>query len=528
MSAPTDLDTAFRRFELLYDTGRHGEALDVVRTALAQFPQDADLLVEAARAQSILGDLPAARLSADRAMAADPSNARAALVASLVARAQGRVDEAVELGLRAVELAPEHAPGHAQLAVGYAIRRGPGDLDTGRRAAGRALELGPEDVGVLSAVAGFMVAVGDDGHALGVIDRGLALAPQHPGLLTQRAELVEDHGEALTALTGVLADDPQNLDARTQVHGRSWHLLSAGARTAVGLTVYGLLVGTWLWADNRIVASGFLTVLLTALGVFAVIRALRGIGAARAACRQALRGGGIPARIGIALSPVAVLLWMGFAAGSLTLTRAGAVPFLLGLAAAALVVGSAAVVVLLFGEMRAADRAGLLRPGQHSLDVFAHIASAGMRKTCVLSLVVVAASGILFGGIVQGGALGVAWCGVAAGWLVPGTIRSWIVAARRGGQPADRRARARNLTAAAVVAVLGLVLLVAAPRVLDADGKFDTGDRPAGRPAPSVQPFDPKRLDQFRAPVPSDLPTFDLPPMPDISQLDQLTEPPAG
>jgi TolB-like protein/tetratricopeptide (TPR) repeat protein len=98
---------------------------------------------------------------------------------------QGRMDEPLQLFMRAIELDPEFAFAHAMAACCYAVRKTTGcmtdpekDLPEAARLAARAVELGAEDPFTLGAC-GWVIAyvVGDLDAGCALVDRALALNP---------------------------------------------------------------------------------------------------------------------------------------------------------------------------------------------------------------------------------------------------------------------------------------------------------------------------------------------------------------
>jgi Flp pilus assembly protein TadD len=97
-----------------------------------------------------------------------------------VLRAQSRLDEAIACHRRAIELSPQSAEPHSNLAN---ILRQKGDLHQAASAGRRALELAPRSAAVCSGLAETMLGLGRFDEALALARRGLALGPNQPEAL---------------------------------------------------------------------------------------------------------------------------------------------------------------------------------------------------------------------------------------------------------------------------------------------------------------------------------------------------------
>ena len=119
----------------LAETGQLDEALDLVLEALAAYPDDPFLLMEAARVEQAAGDLGVARRYLREAIAATPRNQRATLAIAFglegdLHLASGRPDDARDSFYRALRMDPDQHPIRIRLAEALASL---GQHDAARR-----------------------------------------------------------------------------------------------------------------------------------------------------------------------------------------------------------------------------------------------------------------------------------------------------------------------------------------------------------------------------------------------------------
>lgn len=215
MTGTPEVREASARAETLNELGRHRDALDLVVHALANAPDDAELLCQGGVAQLGLGDPASAVQMLNAAIAADPDSAAGLLLMSMALRAQGLHEQAVHAARRAVELNPHAAVIYAQLAralsdfplaypearaaAEHAIRLDPHDADNhlaladvlfpdgprpGRdrlaeaeASVRRALDLDPGDTSALNELARIQIARGRGVSAAGILSQAVGTAP---------------------------------------------------------------------------------------------------------------------------------------------------------------------------------------------------------------------------------------------------------------------------------------------------------------------------------------------------------------
>lgn len=187
------------RAESLNSLGRYDQALATASRALASDPEDGELLIQAAIAHLGLGAPGESRWLLRSAAAADPGSARVHRILSFVALQDGLVPEAVQAGLRSVQLSPFDALAHAQLARAWARQ---GDRTAALTAAGRALELAPDSADSHIAMADVLFPDGtrppkaDLVRAEEHLGRALQLEPGSAAALNDlaRVHLARGHG----------------------------------------------------------------------------------------------------------------------------------------------------------------------------------------------------------------------------------------------------------------------------------------------------------------------------------------------
>ncbi|HTE53062.1 MAG TPA: tetratricopeptide repeat protein [Kofleriaceae bacterium] len=200
--------------ELLARAGRAAEARTAIERALAQLPEDIDLVIgralvaelggRAADARALLRAAIAARAGraahADSGARAD-SNARADDLVYALARLedrQGQPDAAVALAQRILDRDPEHAA--ALNFIGFSLADRGRDLPRAERMLQRALELSPTDANVLDSMGWLRFRQRRLDAAGELLERAARLAPAEPEILWHLGELLLARRESRRAL----------------------------------------------------------------------------------------------------------------------------------------------------------------------------------------------------------------------------------------------------------------------------------------------------------------------------------------
>jgi Flp pilus assembly protein TadD len=189
--------SALLRGRSLLELGRPVEAERCFREALAQHPDDAELLSELARALLEQERWDDAAGAARRSLAADPDHVEAMFLLARAYAARKHYDRAMEL----VDTALQHAP---------------------------------EEMALHSLKGAILARQGLDEAALTHIARARALAPEHPDVVAQHAAILYDlrrNAEAAQAVADALALDPDHVGAH-RIRGLL-ALRSGGSREAV-------------------------------------------------------------------------------------------------------------------------------------------------------------------------------------------------------------------------------------------------------------------------------------------------------
>ncbi len=174
-----------------------------------------------ARAESLLGrkDYAGAEALLREVIRSEPANARAHGNLALALLSQGKGREAVDEGRLAAAYAPQSA--EARYIYGLTLRAAGRNGDAAREF-GKAVELKPDAIGPLEALAGAYAAVGDE-RAGALYERLLVLDPRRPGPRQGFAEHLwsigkNDQGNAVAAAAVAAFPDDASLRA---VYGRA-------------------------------------------------------------------------------------------------------------------------------------------------------------------------------------------------------------------------------------------------------------------------------------------------------------------
>ncbi|MCR1984149.1 tetratricopeptide repeat protein [Cellulosimicrobium cellulans] len=558
MTTAIDPRAVGARVELLVQMGRPERALDEVDEALAAVPDDARLLLAAAWVRLHLQRSADALPLLEQVVAAQPTADGALYLLSVARQNTGDVPGARDAARRALELDPDDARYHLQLADAHLSGRVRGaDRRLARERIAAALELAPEVPDRLAQAARLWSRLGDDDRARALVRQGLAVAPEHEDLLYLDAALALDASRSAQGYSGVLAMNPEHAEAGYLLHLSVWQQVLRLVEMPVLLVGAVALVVAFAMSDAHVGSVpvwGIVVLLWTGVTALRVVPVLLQV--PRGLLRRTLRR--TPFRSG---TVVAIAVgWAGVLAGLalLYLVRdAVAVRwFLVGLGAAlALVTVTSAV---LHGAMfTQARELGYLPPGATGAArvaaLRANLRRAVVRRVVVLGVVAVVVAGVGSGALAREDARPVAALAAVAYVLplVVGMWAAWRVAAR---QRAASDERPPVSTAAAVRAGLGgAVLLLAtvllllaeaaalaalpvAPDEHDADGRYVQEERAprdpgsavqecSGRPATRlacIQENNRVRQEEFQErlgdlDVPTiDVPTFDVPDLPDL------------
>ena len=205
---------AVRRGSALLEAGRHEQALQVARQALAVTPDDPDLLGIAG--WSLMESDPSAAVEMAEAMIRiEPDEPDGYLLAAHAHNQQDEVTAAADHAERALTCAPDALPTLSAVAIILSrSRSGRGKADDAVR---RALARYPEDA-TAHAVAGVVEMHKKHGRrAAAHFERALAIDPTHDLARTGLAQVGQWNGQlapALRTVQGQLAEDPADEDVR--------------------------------------------------------------------------------------------------------------------------------------------------------------------------------------------------------------------------------------------------------------------------------------------------------------------------
>ncbi|MEZ5417511.1 MAG: tetratricopeptide repeat protein [Vicinamibacterales bacterium] len=158
----------------LQDTGRHGEAVRVLRGAVDRFPAEPTLFHDLAVAARAAGDAAEAMRAEQAALALDDANAAAHHGLGLLLVEAGRPGEALGAFTRAVELDASNAAYWADLGNAH---RDDGDIRAADAAYGRALQIDGAQADAANGRGVLLVRAGRPADAVGWFERALAADP---------------------------------------------------------------------------------------------------------------------------------------------------------------------------------------------------------------------------------------------------------------------------------------------------------------------------------------------------------------
>lgn len=568
MSTTTDTGAVVSRAELLVQMGRPERALEEVDAALASRPDDTQLLATGAWVRLRLQRSTEALPMLEQVVGTLPGAHGALYLLSIARQNTGDVPGARDAAAKALEIAPDDARYHLQLAdthlSGRVLRA---DRALARERVASALELAPEDPDRLVQAARLWSRLGDDDRARALVRQGLAVAPEHEDLLYLDAALAVDAGRSAKGYGGVLALNPEHAEAGYLLHLGVWQQVLRLAEMPVLLVGAVLLVVTFSMSDAHVgsVPVWGIVVLLwvgiTAMRVLPVLlQAPRGL-VRRTLRWTPLRGGTVVA-LAVGWAGVLAALALLYVVRDAVVVRG----FVVGLAAVLVVSGATATVLYRAMLLQSRDlgyfpsgpagaaRIAALRAG---------LRGAATRRAVVMGVVAIVVAAVGAGALAREDARPVA--GLAAVvWVLPVTTAVWVAWRLAARQRAASDERTPVSAAAAVRAGLGAAVLVVttallalggvaalaavpvAPDEHDGDGRYvqepraprdpDSGVQEcSGRPATRlacIQENNRIRQEEMRErmedlDIPSidvpDIPEIDIPDLPDV----QLPEAPA-
>jgi len=313
-----DAQAAHRRAHDLAEVGRYADAEQIVRTGLAQAPDDAELLtmlVYLLRVQERLLDALAA---GDAAVAQAPDHGEAHTQRAWTLIVMYRATDAITAATEAVRLDPHLADRHLALAAALSMNE---QYDQAREAAREALRLSPRSAAALMTLAEIERNAGNPEPAAAATRQALAVDPTSTRGRRLLALLDADRGvvrRSIRTLAAVARDQPADPDLislvwpiRRVVAAPRWWL--AGAAAVV--TVLGVLAALLNQPAAAAAARGAAALSCAVTAGFA----LRTLGLAGRLPWRALRIAPPLVRrslgTGLAVITVAVGLLAGYAAG---------------------------------------------------------------------------------------------------------------------------------------------------------------------------------------------------------------------
>jgi Flp pilus assembly protein TadD len=215
----TTSQDAFDRANLLAgELGRPQEALGVLEQAIASDPHNSRLWTLRAWVYERVRDWPLAVEAAKIAAAHNPQNAWAFRIMSNGYRRRGWYDQSVETAREAVRLEPHHPYCHTTL--GQALCMNISTWREGSRAIQRALELAPNDPGVLTAAGSAALARKRPGLAERYFNQALAIVPDNAAIRNDLALAHSRKFQLRTAIFGyteALATNPSQQLSYTNI-----------------------------------------------------------------------------------------------------------------------------------------------------------------------------------------------------------------------------------------------------------------------------------------------------------------------
>jgi Flp pilus assembly protein TadD len=305
--------TAISRATTLLDLHRGPAALNVLITELASAPDDAELLGLAALAHCEIGSSREAERMTRRAIAADPDSPDSWRLLAKVLGDQGRLGEAEEAAVRAVELDPHGWLSLVELAIVQAQVPRRRHLAWG--AARQAVERAPDEPDTHWAMGHAALACRDRVTARRAFEHVLTIDPQHGPALNDLGRLRFMSGDSMGAVRGFLrsaATDPHDSAGAKNVDIAFSIFLVQGylAMIFVGVLVFHLSVAPASTAGRAVISA-----LPLAVAGWSVFRLRRGIGARflsllRSWCRRDTQAGIAVVLLSVILMTLACVPWV--------------------------------------------------------------------------------------------------------------------------------------------------------------------------------------------------------------------------
>lgn len=262
---------AVQRASHLRTVGRLEEAERIARQALAEHPQDAELLSELSSVLYEADRDAEALAAAEAAVSQEPSAEYAHRVRALSLAGLGRHSEALDAADAVIELCP-HSP--SSFACRSAVLWKSGDYSGALIADREVISLAPDIVDGYLNLAQVYRRLGDASGAEGAVQQALALEPDNSLALYMRAVLNIDAGKPDAALTGLV--DVGELEPRraaqvlTGLAHVAWSTTLSRwivvVAAAVPTMITALIVrwGEWLTPSNAVRTVAIIMLLLCA------------------------------------------------------------------------------------------------------------------------------------------------------------------------------------------------------------------------------------------------------------------------
>lgn len=235
------IDPATERARVLIEAGRHGEAENVLQTALAKEPDDgakwclyALCMVRLDRAQQAVE-------AAGRAAALEPDEEWPHRLASIALCSLGEHERAVTAAREAIRREPDLWQTHAQLALALHELKCRGAADEAWSAASYAVSLASNEAETHFVMAVVAQERGDLATAEVAYEKALALDPTHAAAMNNLGLVRLRRGrlhQAVEGFTSSLRSDPSLQVARANVESVGWRLTT--------YAYYLAFVGWWI------------------------------------------------------------------------------------------------------------------------------------------------------------------------------------------------------------------------------------------------------------------------------------------
>lgn len=242
---------AQERAQALSSVGRHAEAAQVLRDALAAQPQHAGLLVQLARCHRSTGQLAEAMRLVDQALGVARAQEHLLAEKARILLAAGHPGYAAAAAQRALELAPRSWEAHALFAEALLTLGNPTRVVVARRHADTALEIRRDIPDVQLLDARIHLRMGRLSAAREACRQAIVLDPAYePALaLLARMDASRDRvARAARGFTDALAADPQARPSAVAHEAVTaalcWRLFDAAALAGVGHWAVFALVDT--------------------------------------------------------------------------------------------------------------------------------------------------------------------------------------------------------------------------------------------------------------------------------------------